>query len=166
MLSVFWTQRLHFGPRIPQEPRDGIRRRPTPGGALRRSVAIVNAWVGLSPFWVLEARSSSSTPPARRSIRGCTARRRSVRSFNSTDCASVVASGAMSTEGPRENEALVDDAPIYGVAVAIVRDNRDPNGLARVKVGFPWHSRPEDSYWARLATPMAGKGYGVFFLPE
>jgi phage baseplate assembly protein gpV len=51
-------------------------------------------------------------------------------------------------------------------AVAIVRDNRDPSGLARVKVGFPWHSRPEDSYWARLATPMAGKGYGAFFLPE
>lgn len=72
----------------------------------------------------------------------------------------------MSTEGPRENEALVYDAPIYGVAVGIVRDNRDPNGLARVKVGFPWHSRPKDSYWARLATPMAGKGYGVFFLPE
>ena len=38
MLSVFWTQRLHFGPRIPQEPRDGLRRSPTPGGALRRSV--------------------------------------------------------------------------------------------------------------------------------
>jgi uncharacterized protein involved in type VI secretion and phage assembly len=72
----------------------------------------------------------------------------------------------MSTEGPRENEALLYDGPIYGVAVAIVRDNRDPSGLARIKVGFPWHSRPEDSYWARLATPMAGKGYGALFLPE
>jgi uncharacterized protein involved in type VI secretion and phage assembly len=72
----------------------------------------------------------------------------------------------MSTYGPRENEAARDDGPINGVAVAIVRDNRDPSGLARIRVGFPWHSRPEESYWARLATPMAGKDYGAFFLPE
>jgi len=65
----------------------------------------------------------------------------------------------MSTDVPRDN-------PINGVAVAIVRDNRDPNGLARVRVSFPWYSRPEESYWARLATPMTGKGYGTFFLPE
>ena len=55
---------------------------------------------------------------------------------------------------------------INGVATAIVRDNRDPDGLARVRVSFPWHSRPEESYWARLATPMTGKGYGAYFLPE
>lgn len=65
----------------------------------------------------------------------------------------------MSTDAPRDN-------PITGVAVAIVRDNRDPNGLARVRVSFPWYSGPEESYWARLATPMTGKGYGTFFLPE
>lgn len=59
-----------------------------------------------------------------------------------------------------------DGSPINGVAVAIVRDNRDPSGLARVRVSFPWHRRPEESYWARLATPMTGKGYGAFFLPE
>jgi uncharacterized protein involved in type VI secretion and phage assembly len=55
---------------------------------------------------------------------------------------------------------------INGVATAIVRDNRDPDGLARVRVSFPWHSRPEDAYWARLAAPMTGKGYGACFLPE
>lgn len=65
----------------------------------------------------------------------------------------------MSTDAPRDN-------PITGVAVAIVRDNRDPNGLARVRVSFPWYSRPEESYLARLATPMIGKGYGTFLLPE
>jgi uncharacterized protein involved in type VI secretion and phage assembly len=65
----------------------------------------------------------------------------------------------MSTEIPRAN-------PINGVAVALVRDNRDPNGLARVRVSFPWHTRPEESFWARLATPMTGKNYGTFFLPE
>jgi uncharacterized protein involved in type VI secretion and phage assembly len=65
----------------------------------------------------------------------------------------------MSTDAPRSN-------PINGVAIAIVRDNRDPDSLARVRVSFPWHSRPEDTYWARLATPMTGKGYGTYFLPE
>ena len=65
-----------------------------------------------------------------------------------------------------ETEATRQDAPINGVAVAIVRANRDPSGLARVKVSFPWHSRPEESFWARLATPMAGKNYGAYFLPD
>src|SRR5581483_9078605 len=40
------------------------------------------------------------------------------------------------------------------------------SGLARVKVSYPWHSRPQQSYWARVAMPMAGKGRGVYFLPE
>jgi uncharacterized protein involved in type VI secretion and phage assembly len=65
----------------------------------------------------------------------------------------------MSTDTSRDSE-------INGVATAIVRDNRDPDGLARVRVSFPWHSRPDDTYWARLATVMAGKGYGTWFLPE
>ena len=65
----------------------------------------------------------------------------------------------MSTDAPRRN-------PINGVAIAIVRDNLDPDGLARVRVSFPWHSRPEDTYWARLAAPMTGKGFGTYFLPE
>src|SRR5262245_14964429 len=72
----------------------------------------------------------------------------------------------MSTEGPQGNEATRLDGPINGVVVAIVRDNRDPSGLARIKVAFPRDGRPEESYWARLATPMAGKDYGAFFLPE
>lgn len=54
---------------------------------------------------------------------------------------------------------------IYGVVVAIVSDNVDPGGLGRVKVSFPWLDR-EDSYWARIATLMAGKERGSFFLPE
>ena len=73
----------------------------------------------------------------------------------------------MSTDVPREPKPAPHDGnPINGVAVAIVRENRDPSGLARVKVSFPWHSRPDESYWARLATPMTGKQFGTFFLPE
>lgn len=53
-----------------------------------------------------------------------------------------------------------------GVAVAIVRDNSDNSGLGRVKVSFPWHSQPQQSYWARVATPMAGNKRGIYFMPE
>jgi len=53
-----------------------------------------------------------------------------------------------------------------GVAVAIVRQNKDDSGLGRVKVSFPWHSQPEESYWARVAMPMAGNKRGVYFIPE
>lgn len=53
-----------------------------------------------------------------------------------------------------------------GVAVAVVRENKDNTGMARVKVSYPWHSQPQQSYWARLVTPMAGKQRGIYFLPE
>lgn len=53
-----------------------------------------------------------------------------------------------------------------GVAIGIVRDNKDSSGMGRVKVSFPWHSQPQQSYWARVATPMAGKNRGIYFIPE
>jgi uncharacterized protein involved in type VI secretion and phage assembly len=35
-----------------------------------------------------------------------------------------------------------------------------------VKVKFPWLVDNDQSWWARLASPMAGSGRGFFFLPE
>jgi len=67
---------------------------------------------------------------------------------------------------------------IYGVVTGVVRDVKDPDRLGRVKVDFPWLgeaseavsiSSTEDrahSYWARIATIMAGKEYGTYFIPE
>jgi len=55
---------------------------------------------------------------------------------------------------------------IAGVVVGVVTNTQDPAGLGRVKVKFPWLSESEESSWARVATPMAGKGRGVYFLPE
>ncbi|MBW2057785.1 MAG: phage tail protein [Deltaproteobacteria bacterium] len=67
---------------------------------------------------------------------------------------------------------------VYGVVVGIVRDIKDPLNLGRVKVDFPWMgeaaeavsiSSEEDrahSYWARIATLMAGSGRGTYFVPE
>jgi len=57
-------------------------------------------------------------------------------------------------------------ARISGVAVAVVTNNQDPDKLGRVKVRFPWLSDEDESQWARIAAPMAGKERGMYFLPE
>lgn len=53
-----------------------------------------------------------------------------------------------------------------GVVIGIVTNNKDTEGLGRVKVRFPWLSELNESFWARVAAPMAGDDRGVFFLPE
>jgi len=55
---------------------------------------------------------------------------------------------------------------MVGVAVGIVTNNQDPDGLGRVKVTFPWLSDSEESHWARIASFMAGAERGGYFLPE
>jgi len=66
---------------------------------------------------------------------------------------------------PRET-ALESGGYAKGVAIAIVTQNKDDDGLCRVKVRYPWHDKPGESYWARLAVPMAGDGRGVVMIPE
>jgi phage baseplate assembly protein V len=55
---------------------------------------------------------------------------------------------------------------VYGVVVGVVTNNRDPDGLGRVKLKFPWLSDEDESRWARVVTPMAGPERGLYFLPE
>lgn len=55
---------------------------------------------------------------------------------------------------------------VYGVAAGIVVNNQDPDKLGRVKVKFPWLSDDNESDWIRIATLMAGRDRGSFFLPE
>jgi uncharacterized protein involved in type VI secretion and phage assembly len=55
---------------------------------------------------------------------------------------------------------------IHGVVVGVVTNNQDPDKMGRVKVKFPWLSDVDESWWARIAAPMAGKQRGAFFLPE
>lgn len=55
---------------------------------------------------------------------------------------------------------------VLGVVAGVVTNNQDPEGLGRVKVKFPWLSDGEESYWARVAAPMAGNARGLYFLPE
>jgi uncharacterized protein involved in type VI secretion and phage assembly len=58
-------------------------------------------------------------------------------------------------------------ATLNGVYSASVVDNRDPDGLARVLVRV---SAPTDvlagDLWARVATMMAGRNRGTWFVPE
>ncbi len=54
----------------------------------------------------------------------------------------------------------------HSVVIGIVTNNRDPDGLGRVKVRFPELPGNEESHWARLVTPMAGAGRGIEFVPE
>jgi uncharacterized protein involved in type VI secretion and phage assembly len=55
---------------------------------------------------------------------------------------------------------------IYGVVVGLVTNNQDPDGIGRVKLRFPWLSDADESHWARIAAPMAGKDRGTYFVPE
>jgi uncharacterized protein involved in type VI secretion and phage assembly len=57
-------------------------------------------------------------------------------------------------------------ARFYGLCVGVVTNNKDPDGLGRVKVRFPWLSAQDESAWARVATPMAGPNRGFYCLPE
>jgi uncharacterized protein involved in type VI secretion and phage assembly len=66
---------------------------------------------------------------------------------------------------PRET-TLESGGTAKGVAVAVVRENKDDSGLGRVKVSYPWYSEQRESYWARVATAMAGKQRGTYFIPE
>ena len=67
---------------------------------------------------------------------------------------------------PPSETALESGGHAKGVAVALVTQNKDDEGLCRVKVRYPWHDKPRESYWARLAVPMAGNGRGTVFIPE
>ena len=52
------------------------------------------------------------------------------------------------------------------LTTAIVTNNKDPDNLGRVKVQYPWSVENDESYWARISTPMSGNEMGVYFIPE
>lgn len=80
---------------------------------------------------------------------------------------------SFSVSGVNFSDVLLDDNQrrptperVFGVVVGVVTNNRDPEGLGRVKVKFPWLSGKVESQWARIAMLMAGNECGTFFLPE
>ena len=67
--------------------------------------------------------------------------------------------------GPRL-ESL--DAVQYGMHYGVVCQNKDPDNLDRIKVRFPWldNGDTDQSQWAQLVTPMEGKQFGWYTLPD
>lgn len=54
----------------------------------------------------------------------------------------------------------------FGITVGVVTNNKDPEGLGRVKIMLPDRLGDGETNWARISVPMAGKGMGTFILPE
>jgi phage baseplate assembly protein gpV len=56
----------------------------------------------------------------------------------------------------------------YGVHYGVVTQNKDPNGLNRIKVKLPWldNGDTDQSGWAQLMTPMGGDKFGWHTLPD
>lgn len=56
----------------------------------------------------------------------------------------------------------------YGLHYGIVCQNKDPDKLERIKVRLPWldGGDKDQSHWAQLATPMEGKKFGWYVLPD
>ncbi len=80
------------------------------------------------------------------------------------------------TAGGQSMEKLVDllggQSPAVGgwgangLVAGLVTDINDPDGLGRVRVQFPALSETDTSEWARIASPMAGKGRGLMMMPS
>lgn len=64
------------------------------------------------------------------------------------------------------DEAARASGLLAGVAIGIVSNNQDPQGLARVKVRMPWLAADAESDWIKTATLYAGADRGSVWLPE
>jgi uncharacterized protein involved in type VI secretion and phage assembly len=78
--------------------------------------------------------------------------------------------------GPRDSTSIVEllgggserVSPFgrLGLTIGIVTNNKDPDGLGRVRVKFPALSDAEESWWARVVTPGGGPQAGLIFIPQ
>jgi len=56
--------------------------------------------------------------------------------------------------------------PKSGPQNAVVKDNKDPEKLGRVRVNFFWQDPSQKSPWIRVAHPYAANERGFYFIPE
>lgn len=52
------------------------------------------------------------------------------------------------------------------IVIGKVVDNRDPEGMGRIRLTFPWLEQSMQTEWVPVAQPHAGKDRGVLWLPE
>jgi phage baseplate assembly protein V len=55
---------------------------------------------------------------------------------------------------------------MQGIAIGKITDNRDPEGMGRVKLTFPWLDQSMQTDWIAVAQPHAGKDRGIYWMPE
>jgi len=70
----------------------------------------------------------------------------------------------LSTTSPPINKYVY--MPKAEKQVAIVKDNKDKDGLGRVRVQMNWQTGDEQTPWLRVATGHAGGKRGIYFIPE
>jgi uncharacterized protein involved in type VI secretion and phage assembly len=70
--------------------------------------------------------------------------------------------------GPGGPRLATLDAVQYGLYYGVVCQNKDPENLDRIKVRFPWldNGDTDQTQWAQLLTPMEGKKFGWYTLPD
>jgi uncharacterized protein involved in type VI secretion and phage assembly len=78
--------------------------------------------------------------------------------------------GIVETLGSNSNSSSPSSSPTKAdwatsIVVGIVTNNNDPDGLGRVKVKFPTLGDQLESWWARIASPSAGKDRGLLMMP-
>lgn len=71
----------------------------------------------------------------------------------------------MRTGGPRLDSL---DHLQLGVHYGVVCQNKDPENLNRIKIRLPWLDQGDvdQMHWAQLMTPMEGKQFGWFTMPD
>ena len=71
----------------------------------------------------------------------------------------------MRSGGPRQD---TKDKTQYGLHYGVVVQNKDPDGLSRIKVRLPWLDQgdTDQTHWAQLLTPMEGAKWGWYVLPD
>jgi uncharacterized protein involved in type VI secretion and phage assembly len=71
----------------------------------------------------------------------------------------------MKPGGPKKDSS---DNQQFGLQYGIVTQNKDPDGLNRIKVRLPWLDKgdTDQSHWAQLMTPMEGDKFGWYTLPD
>jgi len=71
----------------------------------------------------------------------------------------------MRAGGPRPD--TIDNLQ-FGLHYGVVVQNKDPDNLNRIKVRLPYLDAGDvdQSHWAQLLTPMEGKKFGVYVIPD
>ena len=71
----------------------------------------------------------------------------------------------MRAGGPRLDSL---DNLLFGLHYGVVCQNKDPDNLDRIKIKLPWldNGDTDQMHWAQLVTPMEGKKFGWYTLPD